>query len=637
MILLIATILLIYTIGGPLLFIWRGFKIAPLVGAGFGLILSLLLVIQFSEPISFDWNWALSINFGLHLDLSASYLILLVSIISFLVHLFSLEYMKDDDAKPKYYALLGFFTSSMIGLLLAKDLISLFIFWELVGFASYLLIGFWYKKENVASSARMAFMINRIADVALLIGIALVYTEQDRLIIGELSELSFAASILIAIGAFGKSAQFPFSGWLVKAMVGPTSISALIHAATMVAAGVYLLFRMSPYLNEIALSIVALVGVATALYGALSALTQNDIKKLLAYSTISQLGYMIMGIGVGAATSSIVHLWTHAFFKAGLFLGAGAVIHYIQNEIEKYGEEIDAQDMRYMGGLAKQFPWLFRSFLICGLALAGLPFFSGFISKEGLLTAAFDWADRTNDWGYLVPDLAIVTVLITAFYVGRMIFLTFLGENRIKLFDGKSHESNYLTIPVFLLAVGSLWLFYSINPVSHSTWLHFIFGENSNVEGLDTFSTSFFAIVLSLGGIALSYFLFRPGTDWSRGYINSQDFGSKGGRLVYEGFYLTQFYQLGGVLVVKASRAAYWVDYHLIDGLINKIGIASVVLAKVTDIVDRLIVDGVVKFVAWFAKQLASVFSSIHTRQVQTQLIWLLIGLVITIIFLIVR
>ncbi|MEP5612548.1 MAG: proton-conducting transporter membrane subunit, partial [Cyclobacteriaceae bacterium] len=288
------------------------------------LMVSIYLLISLDDTYLAKWDWLSNFQIGIFVDKTTVILLVLVSLISLLVHIFSMEYMREEAGKHQYFAKLGFFTFSMMGLLVSDNLILLFVFWELVGFSSYLLIGFWYQKEGVPNAARTAFMVNRVADVALLAGILLLNATSDTIFISEFGEtFFFLPSLLIAIGAFGKSAQLPFSGWLVKAMVGPTPISALIHAATMVAAGVYLLFRIGPFLDPNVLIVVALVGAATAFYGALSAVVQNDVKKVLAYSTISQLGYMVVGIGVGAEEASLFHLWTHAFFKTGLFLGAG--------------------------------------------------------------------------------------------------------------------------------------------------------------------------------------------------------------------------------------------------------------------------------------------------------------------------
>lgn len=603
----------------------RRFVSAVFVGASF--ILTLHLLFQLDDPYQVRWEWLLDFPIGIAVDNPSAILLALVGFISLLVHLFSLEYMKEDQAKHRYFAKLGFFTFSMMGLLVSDNLILLFVFWELVGFASYLLIGFWFQKEEIASSARLAFMVNRIADVALLAGILILYGNGNTIFISEFNEsLFFLPSLLIAIGVFGKSAQLPFSGWLVKAMVGPTPVSAFIHAATMVAAGVYLLFRVGSFLDADVLIVVSLVGVTTALYGAISAITQNDIKKALAYSTISQLGYMVMGIGVQAGEASLFHLWTHAFFKAGLFLGAGVIIHHMHQQ-----KSMDAQDLRLMGGLGKKLPWTYGSFVICGLALAGIPFFSGFMSKEGILLAAWTWAEKFGTWAYLVPDVALITILITAFYIGRFIVLIFLGENRSQqaLTRIVFNENSYFKIPLILLAIGSVWLVYDLNPLAHHSFLDVFFGQN-NVDPNSFISAAAMgiSILLSVSGVILAFFLFKPGSTFSKEYLNSGPPTSAGGRLILNGFYFSDVYQLIGSSIHYTAIGSTWVEKR-IDGFLHFMAIGGVVLGKVLAIFDRLIVDGSVNLSAWMAKFFGSVTRAMHSRESQWQIVWLLIAFVL--------
>ncbi len=584
--------------------------------------------------ITFYVEWLPGFLMGMRIDRIASILIVLVLFISLLVHTFSMVYMENDPGKNKYFAKLGFFTFSMVGLLMADHLILLFIFWELVGLASYLLIGFWYKKEEVPDSARLAFMVNQIADVALLSGLLILFGSGESLFISEShSKWHFLPSLFIVIGAFGKSAQLPFSGWLPKAMVGPTPVSALIHAATMVVAGVYLLFRVGASLPDDVLTIVTLVGVVTALYGALSALTQNDIKKVLAYSTISQLGYMVAGIGVGAFEATMFHLWTHAFFKAGLFLGAGSVIHYLHHVAKEQSTKFDVQDIRLMGGLRKQLPWTFYCFLTCGLALAGIPFFFGFQSKEGIITALWMWANQSDmNWFYLVPSLALFTALLTAFYIGRLMILTFLGEFRAKeLLTNVTYEENpFIKLPLILLAIGSLGVVYNMSVFGHSSLIpHLV--ATSDIEP-DSFISSFSAyisVILSFLGIVWAYVIFKPNSNYAKNYLLSGEPGSLLFRLSSGGFFLAHSYTtVIGRNAERASSVFAWMDKNVLDRILHFLAIAGVVVGKVLAIVDRYIVDGSVNFSARLSKWLGRRFQSVHARKIQMQ-IYLLLGIIL--------
>jgi len=625
---LITLILLLPLIGG----LADGLLIGSnrLVSSAFvtgSLLMSIYLLVSLDGAFFIKWEWLRNFQIGIFVDKTTVILLVLVSLISLLVHIFSMEYMRTEAGKHRYFAKLGLFTFSMMGLLVSDSLILLFVFWELVGFSSYLLIGFWYQKEDVPNAARMAFMVNRVADVALLSGILLLNATSDTVFISELGEtLFFLPSLLITIGAFGKSAQLPFSGWLVKAMVGPTPVSALIHAATMVAAGVYLLFRVGPFLDPVVLIAIALVGAATALYGALSAVAQNDIKKVLAYSTISQLGYMVIGIGVGAGEASLFHLWTHAFFKAGLFLGAGVIIHHLHQL-----PDIDSQDMRLMGGLRKKLPWTFASFLICALALAGIPFLSGFMSKEGIVLASWAWAEQHGTWAYLVPDIALITVLITAFYVGRLVLLTFLGEARLGDLLESVHfqESIYFKIPVAVLALGSIWVLYNVNPFAHHSWLDAFLGQTATLStSFSQSATIIVSVLLSSAGLILAFFLFRQGSVFSKAYRTSGNPVSLGGQIMYNGLYLTNSYGLIGKSLYTFAKGFAWIDKK-IDTLLHFTAVGSVVLAKVLNIVDRLIVDGFVNLLAWLAALFGKGTAGLHSKEAQQQIIWLLIAIVL--------
>ena len=368
------------------------------------------------------------IEFGWVVDGLSIMMYFVVGTVALLVFIYATNYMEGEIRYTFFFTSLTLFAGSMLVLVSSPTLIQILIGWELVGVCSYLLIGHYWEKKDNSSAAMKAFITNKIADIGLMIGIIILALNTGTLRISEilyqsthdyekLSKVAFAAAILLFIGAMGKSAQFPLHVWLPDAMAGPTPVSALMHAATMVTAGVYLLARMFPFYKSMApeaLDIVMLFGVITLLGAGLIAIVQDDLKKVLAYSTVSQLGYMVAAIGSGAYTAALFHLWTHAFFKALLFLGAGSVIHAMSNE----------QDMRKMGGIWKKIPITYALMWIGSLALAGIPFFSGYYSKDLILEAA--WAASTNS-GYFAFWLGALAAFLTAFYSWRVIIMTFHG------------------------------------------------------------------------------------------------------------------------------------------------------------------------------------------------------------------
>lgn len=407
---------------------------------------------------AYDWLeiGPLHITIGASLDGLTGVMLVVVTGVSLLVQIYSQEYMRGDEGYSRYYAYMSLFTASMLGLLLASSILQLFVFWELVGLCSYLLIGFWFYKDSARKAATKAFLVTRIGDIGFMVGLLIIYTETGTLDILEIHEAAIAGAIGSATltwfalglfaGAAGKSAQFPLHVWLPDAMEGPTPVSALIHAATMVAAGVYLVARFFPVFaeSEDALMVVALIGSITAIIAALLGIVSTDIKRVMAYSTISQLGYMMMGLGVFGMVAAIFHLFTHAFFKSLLFLGSGSVNH-----------ATGTFDMRKMGGLRQYMPITFITMLIGSLALVGVFPLSGFWSKDEILADA--WEDKP--WVFVV---AMTGVFLTALYVGRMLFLTFGGEYRGgEAADpdhgghhGEPHESPFLmAAPLVVLAV----------------------------------------------------------------------------------------------------------------------------------------------------------------------------------------
>ena len=401
---------------------------------------------------------ALSVDIALRLDPLSLLMLLVVTGVGSAIHIYSYGYMRDDPGVGRYFAGLSLFTFSMLGIVLATNFLMMFIFWELVGLSSYLLIGFWYEKPAAADACKKAFLTNRVGDFGFLLGILTVWATLGSLNFAELEHklaadpqalgtLATLAGLLVFCGAMGKSAQFPLHVWLPDAMEGPTPVSALIHAATMVAAGVYMLCRVFFLLavpGSAALEVIAWVGATTALLAALMAVQQNDIKRILAYSTLSQLGYMVMAVGLSATgkdpTPAMYHLTTHAFFKALLFLGAGSVIYALHHE----------QDIWKMGGLTRKLPITFWTFLVGTLALCGLPPFSGFYSKDAILALAWE------DHNYLLFALGVFVAALTTLYMFRLVFVAFIGPAKSQA-PSHAHESPFvMTLPLLVLAVAAL-------------------------------------------------------------------------------------------------------------------------------------------------------------------------------------
>jgi NADH-quinone oxidoreductase subunit L len=358
----------------------------------------------------FEWFnlGSVKIIVGFGIDNIAAIMLIVVTLISFLVHLFSTVYMEGDRSYPKFFAFLGLFTFSMLGIVITNNFLLMYIFWELVGISSYLLIGFWYEKDSASNAGKKAFITNRIGDLGFFIGIMILFRTYGSFMFEDVfagissgimpfnnPAMLTLAGICIFMGAMGKSAQFPLHVWLPDAMEGPTPVSALIHAATMVAAGVYLVAKVFAMFTANALTFIAVIGTITAFISATIAITQVDFKKVLAYSTVSQLGFMIMSLGIGGYTNGFFHLVTHAWFKAALFLAAGSVIHAMHHAMtHMHDHDIDPQDINNMGGLRKTMPWTYITFLFVTLALSGIPFTSGFLSKDGILAGTLAYASR---------------------------------------------------------------------------------------------------------------------------------------------------------------------------------------------------------------------------------------------------
>lgn len=520
---------------------------------------------------------SLSVNFGFLVDQLSVWMMLIVTGVGFLIHVYSVGYMHDDEGFYKFFAYLNLFIFSMLLLVMGDNFLMLFFGWEGVGLCSYLLIGFWYTNKEYGKAARKAFIMNRIGDLGLLLGIFLIfkifgsvtYTEVfERLSTIRLEAgVATAICLLLFIGAMGKSAQIPLYTWLPDAMAGPTPVSALIHAATMVTAGVYLIARCNPLytLSPEAMHFVASVGVVTCIFAAIIGLRQNDIKKVLAYSTVSQLGLMFVALGMGAYTSAMFHVTTHAFFKALLFLAAGSVIHGMGGE----------QDIRNMGGLRKAMPVTFWVFLIGTFAIAGFPFLAGFFSKDEIF--AFTYAHG----GMLWWGLAGFGAMLTAIYMCRLLYVTFFGEFRgTHEQEHHLHESpKVMTIPLIILAVLSVAGGFLNTPhfmhLGNEQWLAHWFSavipiNEMHMEASTEWTLMIFTTSLALVIIVVSYFIYGKKTN-----LPVPDAAHTGlTKLVANKFYVDEIYDFLFVRPVErlSKFFHYFVDIQAVDGLVNGIG-----------------------------------------------------------------
>ena len=493
-----------------------------------------------SNKLIFNWisSGNFHVNWSIYVDTLTSVMLVVVSLISTIIHFYSIGYMSKDPHKPRFMSYLSLFTFSMLPLVTADNFLQLFFGWEGVGLCSYLLIGFWYKKPSANAAAIKAFIVNRVGDFGFAIGIFLIFffyntvnynevflqtpllVKKELFILGVQFNLVTLICLMLFVGAMGKSAQIFLHTWLPDAMEGPTPVSALIHAATMVTAGVFLIIRCSPIFeySTIALNIVSIVGMLTALFAASIALVQNDIKKIIAYSTCSQLGYMFFAAGIGAYHVAMFHLFTHAFFKALLFLGAGCVIHSFKDE----------QDIRLMGGVWKKIPYTYVLMIIGTLALTGFPMLSGFYSKDAIIEFAYL---EGSSIGFSAACVGIFTALLTAIYSWRLIFKTFHGKYNNKNVNlGSIHESSLLMlIPCLLLAVGAIFA----GPVFKETFIgnnNLDFWKNS-ILFLESFSLEhpplwfrFITPLIVILAIPISFYIFIKNETFTKNLVLKNKF-----------------------------------------------------------------------------------------------------------------
>jgi len=554
------------------LFTLRSKTVSSLISIGAvaaGFVLTCLFVnangIHFSGETSVNWLTigGLNVDFGLKLDALSMMMLFVVTGVGGLIHIYSYSYMDEDAGKARFFAFLSLFTFSMLGIVLANNFLMTFIFWELVGVSSYLLIGFWFEKPSAGDAAKKAFITNRLGDFGFLAGILMVWgllgslnfsVLQNSMISNPLALGASAtiAGLLIFCGAAGKSAQFPLHVWLPDAMEGPTPVSALIHAATMVAAGVYMLCRTLFLYDADALHVIAYIGGFTALLAALMAVQQNDIKRIIAYSTLSQLGYMVMAVGLSGPTPAMFHLTTHAFFKALLFLAAGSVIIGMHHE----------QDIWHMGGLKKKMPVTFWTFTIGALALSGIPPFAGFYSKDSILAQCLEQKN------YLLFAVAVFVAGLTAFYTFRLFFVVFFGKEKTD-HAKHAHESPLIiTAPLVILAIfATIGGFIGITnnygsqfAADHET-LSF---TQQLLEPLHTPIPMLIGIGVALAGIFLAFTLYKNAA--------SDPLPAKLGglaTLMKNKFYFDEFYETTFIRAHDFLAAvADWIDRWILEGAI---------------------------------------------------------------------
>lgn len=601
---------------------------------------------------SFEVPWAFV------LDPLSSMMLLIVTGIGFLIHVYSIGYI-DHEPRPgvaRFFCYLNLFCFFMLTLVLGSNFLVMFVGWEGVGLCSYLLIGYWYKKQSASDAGKKAFITNRIGDWGFVMGVFLVYftfgtldfrgvAEAASTMPVETAAVGFGVVSLIClflfVGATGKSAQIPLYVWLPDAMEGPTPVSALIHAATMVTAGVYMVCRNAVLFTHapIVMEIIAVVGVLTALMAATIGLVQTDIKRVLAYSTVSQLGYMFLATGVGAFAAAAFHLMTHAFFKALLFLGSGSVIHGMNEE----------QDMRKMGGLKLHMPVTFVTMFIGAIAIAGIPPFAGFFSKDEILYRTFLHSEIL--WG-----LGVVTAAMTAFYMFRLINMTFFGSYRGPAWDRGGHQEEghdgehggawhgphesptLMTVPLMVLSLGAIIAgFIGIpaalggsNAIEHFLEPSFVVAGAPHVEEVHHMSHAaeiglmLFSVLIAVGGIWLAYrnYVKRP-----ENAVRMAESWSTQHRLLTNKYYVDELYDSTVIRGTMGSADGLWtVDKRVVDGTVNGTGWTTLAMSWISHVLDKYVVDGFINFVAWVCSEASYIFRRAQTGLIQNYAFATLLG-----------
>ncbi len=564
-----------------------------------------------------------TVEIGYAVDPLTAVMLFVVTVVGSLIFIYSIGYMHGDPRYPRFFAYLSLFAASMLTLVLAKDFLLLYAGWEGVGLCSYLLIGFWFERPAAARASMKAFVTTRVGDFFMFLGILLIFFTIGSLQFDAVFEgvaaghlagpLLTLAAVLIFGGAVGKSAQVPLHVWLPDAMEGPTPVSALIHAATMVAAGVYLIARTYPLFfgspDHAALTIVAYIGGITAIMAATIGIVQDDIKRVLAYSTISQLGYMMLGLGVLGYTAGVFHLMTHAFFKALLFLAAGSVIHAMHTN-----------DMKQMGGLARYMPATYVTMLVGGLALAGIPPFAGFWSKDEILLEAYHH-NRTLFY------LGAAGAFVTAFYVFRMIFSTFTGS--LRSHDAHPHESpKVMTVPLIILAVfsGVIGLVGAPWPVVGNLFHRFVhFGTGEAVPFDLTFAL--LSTAIAGAGILAAAVVYR--WQWVSSSMLRRVLAPLYAVLVHK-YWWDEFYTYTVIRpTVWIARRLRVFDVYVIDGAVNAVGILFIWLSRLYRVFDLYVVDGVVNLVGWTVKAAGGALRYVQTGRAQNYLLVIALGVIV--------
>ena len=579
-----------------------------------------------------DFTWLMlgttPLKFGYLMDPLSATLLFMVTIVGTLIQVYATGYMHGDPRFSRFFAYVSLFMSAMLTLVISNNYLLFFMAWEIMGLCSYLLIGFYFEKDSAANASKKAFLTTRVGDIGFLLGFLTLFTaigtldfaQMNTLLAGHVGHTALntgllsMAALFIFCGTIGKSAQFPLHVWLPDAMEGPTPVSALIHAATMVAAGVFLVARSFSLFMLVpnVLPIVTAIGTITAFMAAFIALTQNDIKRVLAYSTISQLGYMVTAMGLSGLGAGTFHLITHAFFKALLFLGAGSVIH---------GTHV--QDIREMGGLFKKMPHTAVTFIIASLALAGIPPLSGFWSKDEILLSAF------GSGNYLVFGVLLLTAFMTAFYMFRLIFLTFFGQARNH--DVHAHESPALmTLPLWCLAVGSVVIGIPGSPFMHHWFQKFMAEMVHYPEYEPSAVVMACSIAVAVLGITLAFVMYLKKTTWAPAV--AKKFPSFY-RLSFNKFYFDEIYVTYLIKPFHAlGRLLFGFDANVVDGGVNGTASVTMFLSGVKQWIDTYIVDGFMNFLGTAVYFLNSVTKRFQTGVVQNYLLLAFLGFLVFII-----
>lgn len=567
------------------------------------------------------WEWltlgTYTLKMGYLLDPLSATLLFVVTVIGTLIQVYASGYMHDDPRFSRFFAYISLFTSAMLALVIANNYIQFFMAWEVMGLCSYLLIGFWFEKNSAAEASRKAFLTTRVGDVGFFLGIMTLFVTAGTLDFADLPKAAAGgapalaiAALLIFCGTMGKSAQFPLHVWLPDAMEGPTPVSALIHAATMVAAGVYLVARSLPLFTPFDLQIVTTIGVITAFMAAFIALTATDIKKVLAYSTISQLGFMVIAMGQGAMSAGVFHLMTHAFFKALLFMGAGSVIHGTHT-----------QDIREMGGLLGKMKHTAWTFIIGTVAIAGIPPLSGFWSKDEILLAAFE------NHNYVVFGMLLLCAFMTSFYMFRLTFLTFFGKMRNHHLH--PHESPAsMTAPLWALAIGAILVGIPGSPFMNHWFGNFINGTLHHAGHHGEHALNWFVIGCSVAvgasGMILAGIFYLGGRNLGK---NVADAFKPLYVLSQNKFYFDEIYT--AVLIRpfwKLAALLFAFDKDVVDGAVNGTGSNTMLMSRIKHWIDKNIVDGLVNFTGNLVQFLSAILRLFQTGMIQHYLFVAFVG-----------